>query len=274
MLKQRIITASILATLLITGLFTLSTPMIGVMLAFVVLLGGWEWARLIGVRSEPGRAAYVGLLLVGLWLAQWLVVSHAQAFLYILAAAALWWLVATFMVLRYRGEEGVGAFGRIAGVIIGLLLLVPTWLALVYLHGRYGAGWVLFIFLLIWGADIGAYFAGRKFGKRKLAPFVSPGKTVEGVFGGLALAGGVAALGLLLSDMPLDNLLWFVPLCFVVVIFSVVGDLFESLFKRRAGLKDSGQLLPGHGGILDRIDSLTAAAPIFVLGLILFGGIQ
>jgi phosphatidate cytidylyltransferase len=275
-LKQRVLTASVLASLIIWGLFSLSTPMIASILAFVVLLGGWEWARLIGMTSTVARAAYVAAVLAVLWLAQRLVVDNPSALTFILAAAALWWLAGTVMVLRYRGESGLSSFDRVTGLVIGLLVLTPTWLALVYLHGSssYGPALVLFIFMLIWGADVGAYFAGRKFGKRKLAPNVSPGKTVEGVFGGMAMSAVVAAVGMMLFKMPLASAFWFIPLCFVVVIFSVIGDLFESLFKRRVGVKDSGQLLPGHGGILDRIDSLTTAAPIFVLGLILFGGIK
>lgn len=273
MLKQRVITASILAILVIWGLFALSTPMIGSILAFVVLLGGWEWARMIGMASNAARAAYVAGLLVVLWLVQRLVAADPSLLASILVLAVSWWIAGTVMVLRYRGKTGLSGFDRVAGVIIGVLVLVPTWLALVHLHAL-GPGLVLFIFMLIWGADIGAYFAGRKFGKRKLAPHVSPGKSIEGVFGGLALSAVVAAVGMAIFEMPLANAIWFVPLCFVVVIFSVIGDLFESLFKRRVGLKDSGQLLPGHGGILDRIDSLTTAAPIFTLGLILFGGIK
>ena len=273
MLKQRVITASILAALIIWGLFSLSTPMIGSILGFVVLLGGWEWARLIGMTSKGARAAYVVALLAVLWFAQRLVAGDPSLLILILVLAAFWWIAGTVMVLRYQGETRLSSFDRIAGLVIGLLVLVPTWLALVYLHGI-APGLVLFIFMLIWGADVGAYFAGRKFGKRKLAPHVSPGKTIEGVFGGLVLSAGVAAVGMAIFKMPLANALWFVPLCFVVVIFSVIGDLFESLFKRRVGLKDSGQLLPGHGGILDRIDSLTTAAPIFTLGMILFGGVK
>lgn len=274
MLKQRILTASVLAVLIIWGLFALSTPKIGYALAFVVLLGGWEWARLIGITVNVARALYVIAVLAVLWLAQQAVAAYPSALTLFLAVAALWWLAGAAMVLRYHGETGVTAFDRVAGLAIGLLALVPTWLALVYLHGNKGPGWVLFIFMLIWAADIGAYFAGRKFGRHKLAPHVSPGKTVEGVLGGMVLAAAVAVIGMVIFKMPFSNALWFVPLCFVVVAFSVVGDLFESLFKRRVGLKDSGQLLPGHGGILDRIDSLTTAAPIFTLGLILFGGVK
>ena len=276
MLKQRLLTAAILIPLVIWGLLSLSTLTIGWILALFVLLGGWEWARLIGLTSAAARAAYALFVVVMLWLAQQFVLSVESALLTILLLAGAWWLVGSSMVFRYRGETGLGSADRILGAVIGLLVLVPTWVALTHLHSysAQGPALVLFLMVLIWGADSGAYFVGRKWGKRKLAPHVSPGKSIEGVVGGMAASAVIAVIGIALFDMPLANAFWFIPLCFVVVVFSVIGDLFESLFKRRVGVKDSGQLLPGHGGVLDRIDSLTAAAPIFTLGLTLFGGVK
>lgn len=276
MLKQRLLTAAILIPLVVWGVLFLSTATIGWILALCVLLGGWEWARLIGLTTPAVRVAYALFVALMLWLGQQFVSSADSAILIILLLTALWWLAATAMVVRYRGETGLSGGDRVAGVVIGLLVLVPTWLALVHLHGlpQHGPALVLFLMVLIWGADSGAYFAGRRYGKHKLAPHVSPGKSIEGVVGGMATSTLIAIIAMLLFEMPLANAIWFIPLCFVVVIFSVIGDLFESLFKRRAGVKDSGQLLPGHGGVLDRIDSLTTAAPIFVLGLILFGGVK
>jgi phosphatidate cytidylyltransferase len=144
-----------------------------------------------------------------------------------------------------------------------LFALVPVWLALVRLHEQ-GPQLMLFLLLLVVAADIGAYFAGRALGKHKLAPRVSPGKTWEGVGGGLVAAAMMAAFGVWWFDM---DAVPFMALCIVVAIASVVGDLTESMFKRHAGLKDSGNLLPGHGGVLDRVDSVTAAAPVFLIGL-------
>jgi phosphatidate cytidylyltransferase len=157
--------------------------------------------------------------------------------------------------------------------LAGDLILVPAWGALVALHGQepHGPAWVLFLAALVWLADIGAFFAGRRWGRRKLAVRVSPGKSWEGVAGGVLAALAGAAVAVVLAGEPLHQ----VPILFVLVVVtvaaSVLGDLTESLFKREAGLKDSGGLLPGHGGVLDRIDSLLAAAPVFVLGLVWLG---
>ncbi len=276
MLKQRLLTAAILVPLVVWGLLSLSTAVIGAILALFVLIGGWEWARLIGLTSPGARVVYALLVAAVLWVAQQFVTTVDSAITIILLLAVLWWLVGTTMVFRYRGATGLSNSDRIVGAVIGLLVLVPTWLALVHLHGstQRGPALVLFLMVLIWGADSGAYFVGRKWGRRKLAPHVSPGKTVEGVLGGMMASIVIAVIGLVLFDMPLTNALWFIPLCFVVVAFSVIGDLFESLFKRRVGVKDSGQILPGHGGVLDRIDSLTTAAPFFTLGLILLDGMK
>jgi phosphatidate cytidylyltransferase len=163
--------------------------------------------------------------------------------------------------------------GPDTGVFVsGLLVLIPAWAGLVWIHQlSRGPYLVLFLLVLIWIADSGAYFAGRRWGRRKLAPLVSPGKTREGAYG--ALAGGLLWGGVLAAlygvSVPQQGCL--VLLCLLTVVASIVGDLYESLSKRERGVKDSGSLLPGHGGILDRIDSLTAAAPVFALGLHLIG---
>jgi phosphatidate cytidylyltransferase len=147
-----------------------------------------------------------------------------------------------------------------------MVILVALWVALMGLRGDFGPGYVLFLLLLIWVADIGAYFAGRHWGQRKLAPVISPGKTWEGVWGATAAALAFALLGAAVLGIG-TRWPWFVAICMVTVGFSIIGDLFESMIKRQRGVKDSGSLLPGHGGVLDRIDSLTAAAPVFLLGL-------
>lgn len=276
MLKQRLLTAALLIPMVVWGILSLSTATIGWILALFVLIGGWEWARLIGLIDSAARIGYALLVAAALWLAQQFVSSVESAILIVLLLSGLWWLAGASMVFRYRGETGLNGGDRLLGGVIGLLVLIPTWLALTHLHGhsQHGPALVLFLMVLIWGADSGAYFVGRKWGKRKLAPHVSPGKSIEGVIGGMVTSAVIAVIGIALFEMPLASALWFIPLCFVVVVFSVIGDLFESLFKRRVGVKDSGQLLPGHGGVLDRIDSLTTAAPIFTLGLILFGGVK
>jgi len=157
--------------------------------------------------------------------------------------------------------------------LIGVLLFLPAWWGLVVLHRQEGgAWWLLYALLLVWGADTGAYFAGRAFGKRKLAPDVSPGKTIEGLIGGLALT-LIISIWVALKSPVLQNvgLMGFLMVSMVSVIGSVYGDLAESMFKRHRGIKDSSQILPGHGGVLDRIDSITAAIPLFAGGMLLLG---
>jgi phosphatidate cytidylyltransferase len=175
-----------------------------------------------------------------------------------MTGAGVWWLIALLWVMFMPAVINPGS-----AALAGVLVLLPAWLALVRLH-QMNPQLLLFVLLLVVAADVGAYFAGRSFGKHKLAPRVSPGKTWEGVLGGFAGAMLLASIGcvwLHLAPLP------FVALCAVVFVASILGDLTESMFKRHAGLKDSGTLLPGHGGVMDRIDSVTAAAPIFLLGL-------
>lgn len=276
MLKHRLLTALVLIPLVVWAVLGLSTQALGLILALFVLLGSWEWGRLIGLRSVVARIGYALMMGVLLLLASALSQTLPGLPLMVFAVAGLWWLMATLWVLRYRGATGINAVDTLVGMLIGILVLVPTWLALTRIHGYSDAGpyLMLFVMVLIWVADSGAYFAGRRLGRHKLAPAVSPGKTVEGVIGGLVAAALFACIAAFGFDLPVLGLIGFVLLSLTVVLFSVVGDLFESLFKRRVGVKDSGQLLPGHGGVLDRIDSLTAAAPIFALGLSLFEGLR
>ncbi|MBZ9558129.1 MULTISPECIES: phosphatidate cytidylyltransferase [unclassified Modicisalibacter] len=260
MLRQRIITAVILAPLVLAGLFGLSGGAFAVFTAAVILLAGWEWTNLAGVAGIAGRLGYVALLAL-LMLAGWY--SDAVNAAWPLWVACAGWLVSIYWVAGYpdRGRQWRSVTARLA---IGLWVLLPCWAGFVQLRDS-GAQWLLYVLLLVWLADIGAYFAGRRFGRRKLAPRVSPGKSWEGVYGGMAVTALLAlgyALGFSLS--PGDGL-WLVVTTVGVTLVSVLGDLLESMFKRWRGIKDSGRLLPGHGGILDRIDSLTAAVPLFAL---------
>lgn len=272
MLKQRLLTALALIPLVIWSVLELSTNVLGLILAVFVLLGSWEWARLIGLTSTMARLSYVAFIAMLLYLSAFLLATSANFIFVALAVAGLWWLIGTAWVFRYRGQTGLNAMDTQLGLFIGVVVLIPTWLGMTHIHAFSddGPAMLLFVMVLIWAADSGAYFAGRKFGKHKLAPKVSPGKTIEGVVGGLIAAALFSVIGASSFDLPVLGGVSFVILSVVVVLLSVIGDLFESLFKRRVGVKDSGQLLPGHGGVLDRIDSLTAAAPIFALALIVF----
>jgi phosphatidate cytidylyltransferase len=231
-----------------------------VLAAAVIVLGAWEWSAFLGWQLPRWRAAYAGGMTLLLAAASWLVpeVIALEAVLYL---ALLWWVLALAWVLCYPTPV-LPAVAAVAGALV----LIPAWLALVAILGIPGRGPALALVALatIFAADIGAYFAGRRFGRVRLAPQVSPGKTWEGLFGGLLLATLTSVAGGLLVGMPPASM---VPVGLGVAALSVVGDLTESMFKRSVGAKDSGHLIPGHGGVLDRLDSVTAALPLFALAL-------
>ncbi len=263
-LRKRVATAAILIALLLAVLFWLPAAATVVMLTAVVLMGAWEWSAFVKLADPRLRGAYVALVAALLPLA-WLATRTPAGLEALLGAALLWWLTALVWIVvapqRVR---------RWSAGLAGLLSLVPAWLALMRLRFEtsHGAEWVLFALILVWMADIGAYFFGRRFGRRRLAPIVSPGKTWEGALGGLLASGIVAVIGGAWFRLPLEQ---FLVLCLAAVAFSIVGDLTESLLKRFSGMKDSGTLFPGHGGVMDRIDSVTGAAPVLLLGLTFLG---
>jgi phosphatidate cytidylyltransferase len=257
MLRERVITALILAPLVLLVIFWLPHVATMAVLAALVVGAAWEWSAFPGFTRHSARFAYVAtvaLCIAGAW---WFGVERDEIGRLIQASLA-WWVLALIWVAAAPAHVN-----RTSAAGAGLLVLVPVWLALVRLH-EHGPQLMLFLILLVVAADVGAYFAGRQFGRRKLAPRVSPGKTWEGVFGGFVAAALLAALGVWWFEVDAAR---FLALCLLVVVASVIGDLTESLFKRHAGLKDSGNLLPGHGGLLDRVDSVTAAAPVFLVGL-------
>ncbi|MBE9563072.1 MAG: phosphatidate cytidylyltransferase [Proteobacteria bacterium] len=262
MLKQRLITATILIPLIVWVLLATSTQvLVGIMSVFI-LIGAWEWAALCGWKTKLTKSFYVLfvslLLLVSYWFQHYMVYS--------LIIASAWWLLALYWTWQYQQQHDLLPINSVIKALLGIVILIPAWIALLLLRDQYGGQWVLFLFVLIWVADSGAYFAGKRWGKTKLADKVSPGKTLEGVSGALVM-GLVIALGYVV----LQSISWlFILLCLLTILVSILGDLLESMFKRQMSIKDSGNILPGHGGVLDRIDSLTSAAPIFVGGLMLF----
>jgi len=293
MLRLRVLTALVLAPLVVWGVIALPEIWYAAGLAAAMCIGAWEWGRLCGLDRPWARAGYVLFILACMALAGASVSLEDWALPVLLGLAVLWWLLAVRLVARYRGADEAPAGmpdgrgsesmhgpmrGRLSGAMVGIVVLVAPWTALVALgmvslpgSERLGRYLVLFLLLLMWVADSGAYFAGRCWGRHKLAPRVSPGKTWEGVWGALAGTVILAVLAAPVFDMTPRYVILFALLCLVTVAFSILGDLIESLFKRQAGVKDSSHLLPGHGGMLDRIDSLTAAAPVFMLGMLALG---
>ncbi|WP_413662816.1 phosphatidate cytidylyltransferase [Microbulbifer sp. CNSA002] len=270
MLKQRIITALVLLALFMGVLFLLPMQWFSLIFVAVILLAGWEWANL----SNLNRALrFVFLAALGLTLMVTAQYVFSMNFddpdidrgRQILAVACGWWALAFLWVQSYPSSAALWGNRWVRG-LIGLVVLVPTWLSLVVLRGLdHGAWLVLYVVAIVAAADVGAYFVGRKFGKRKLAREVSPGKSWEGFFGGLGACLILALVTSYLFELPLKNTVLFTFGVLVTALASVIGDLVESMFKRHRGIKDSSHMLPGHGGILDRIDSLSAALPVFTM---------
>lgn len=276
MLKYRIITAAILAPLVICAVYFLPTFVVAFLLGLVITIGAWEWAALCGLDTAQEKASYA--VLIGLILAFCypLIESSGVLTLFLLLTCVFWLLAFAIIVHAQMNGQLPDQNTRLF-LLAGVAVLVPAWMSLIYLHGspELGPKWVLFLLVIIWSADVGAYIAGRAWGKHKLADHISPGKSWQGVIGGL-VAVVVAALVFLPSLLTYEGIIppSMIVLCLITVFVSIVGDLYESVIKRIAGVKDSGTILPGHGGVMDRIDSLTAAAPIFTTGLLLSGVIR
>lgn len=264
MLKTRIATAAVLIALLLGVVLWLPPVATIVVLTAVVLAGAWEWSAFLRVPSAAARWLYV-LVVAAVLLLAWRLTVPPGGTRAVLLVAVVWWIVALLWVVFAPHRAA-----RWSAALAGILALVPAWVALRHLRLDMprGAEWLLFVLILVWVADIGAFFFGRRFGKMRLAPEVSPGKTWEGALGGIAVSALVAVAGSGWFGVAPEV---FIPLCLIAVAFSIVGDLTESLLKRFAGMKDSGTLFPGHGGVMDRIDSVTGAAPVLVFGLIALG---
>jgi len=275
MLKQRVITAIILTIVFLTALFGLSPTYFPLFIGAVVLIGAWEWANLSSCGALWQRLAYVGFIGALLLAVSWAIgLYSAQLELKLLIIKSLlivacaWWAVALLLVQGYPSSAILWGH-PLSRLLMGVLVLVPTWLALVYVRFQPQGAWlVVMIAAIVAAADTGGYFTGRKFGKHKLAPAVSPGKTLEGFAGGLV---SNLILGAVIAYLTGSNIAMLLAIIVPTSLFSVLGDLLESMVKRHAGVKDSGVILPGHGGILDRVDSITAAAPVFALAVLASG---
>ncbi|MEP0355705.1 phosphatidate cytidylyltransferase [Paraglaciecola sp.] len=278
MLKQRIITALILAPLALCAILFLPVFSFQLVIAAIIGLGAWEWSSMSGITRTMSKYAY-GILVASVCVVLsillpadliWYQGQLNDLYIYILGAAAIWWAISFFMILAYPKFSSLWYCSKVLRGIFGFFTLIPTWVAVVSLRTSlydvdpfYGASLIFYVLGIVWAADIGAFFVGVKFGKHKLRPRVSPGKTYEGLMGGVFASTAIIAFAALHYQVDPSRIWLHVVIGALTVGVSALGDLNESMFKRCAGIKDSGTLLPGHGGIMDRIDSLTAAFPIF-----------
>ncbi len=266
MLKYRLLTAALLIPLVLYILFVSTEQVFYYAVAFVALLAAWEWPTLMGTNKVWVRIAYVCAVLLLITL------SRLVATTTILSLSFFAWLLFSYWVISYPAKQSQWLRNWTLS-IVGVWLIVPMFLALVMLRSlAHGHELILILLLLIWGADTSAYFIGRRFGRHKLIPQVSPNKTWQGFYAAIASSLLLAVGAIIwLNEVVVTHKIIFILLALLTTLAAIIGDLTESMFKRAQKVKDSGKLLPGHGGILDRIDSLTAAAPIFTLGLILLG---
>ncbi len=263
--KQRIITALILLPVVIVLVLFLPTIAFAIFMAAVMALAAWEWANLVGYQSIVVKCFYVVTVLLGI------LVADALPVAWVLSIGCAAWVWALFAIIAYQKDRFLLGFASShVRVVLGIIMLVASWVGFVVIREdiNIGPGYLLYLLFIVWAADSGAYYAGRLWGKHHLAK-VSPKKTWEGVLGGVVTALAIAMIGSIWIPVYSHLLLWL--LVVVTISISVIGDLGISLLKRVSGVKDSGKLLPGHGGVLDRIDSLLAATVVFALGSILLG---
>ncbi|MDR6673744.1 phosphatidate cytidylyltransferase [Xanthomonas sp. 1678] len=273
MTRTRVIAALIMAPLAICAILLLPTQWLAALAALIFLVGLWEWLKLAEVDDTLPRTILLVLNLLLMVLLVWASAGSLVLFQLTTLVGVGWWCVALLWLRFFQFGSDHATYARVFKLAAGTLAIVPAWSALGLIHASEPNGhrWLLTALVTVWAADSGAYFAGRQFGKHKLAPRISPNKTVEGLIGGL-LAGLVCAAGFgWLAGVTLPQLPGLLIVAAVSVLASVVGDLFESLLKRHVGAKDSGNVIPGHGGVLDRVDGVLAALPIFALGKDIFG---
>ena len=271
MLLQRTLTALVLAPLAILIILLSSNAIFALIVAIAFLAALWEWSQLSGLRSQTLR---VGLLLLAaiVFALMWHFRATPLTPL-LLALGVAWWLLACLWLRHFAFAAAPTRENLALKLLAGALVIFPAWVALTSVHAKlpHGHWWTLLALVIVWVSDIGAYFSGRTFGKRKLAPQISPGKTWAGAYGAMVAGVLVAVIGGWLLGVRDTQLLGLAVLAVITVAISIVGDLLESLMKRHAQVKDSGTIFPGHGGLMDRLDSVFAALPVFVTGLLLLG---
>lgn len=282
MLLQRIITAVILIPLIVLAIFKLPTDYFSLISALVILLGAWEWVKLADIATVFKRILFFALIISLMAVAQfWTQIlelvsftfdkpnirDYAGALEWLMVPPVLFWLLAMALIGKAPHQVLAMQIKPRNKMLIGVLVLTAAWLFLSRLRSLYDPSMTLYFFILIWAADISAYFVGRKFGVTKLSPEISPGKTVAGMYGALVSAIVCAVTLGLIFEFNIVFIMDFVLLSIFTVLISIYGDLFFSVAKRQCGVKDTGAIFPGHGGVLDRLDSLIAAVPFFYAGL-------
>jgi len=282
MTRTRLLAALVMAPVAIAAILLLPTPWMVAAAAVLFLAGLWEWFDLAEIEDTLARTvllvANLAVMVAIVWASRSSSAYSMVLFQLASVIGVVWWLLALAWLGRYEFASDHDTHARVFKLAAGALSVIPAWCALAWIHAGQPNGhrWLLTALAIVWAADSGAYFAGRKlggklFGARKLAPRISPNKTLEGLLGGV-VAGIVVGIAFALFAGATPNQLPAVALvALVAVLFSVIGDLFESLLKRHAGVKDSGHLIPGHGGILDRIDGVLAALPVFAVGKAFLG---
>ena len=282
MTKTRLLAALIMAPIAILTVLFVTTPILAALSAVLFLAALWEWLKLAEVDDTLARSVLllcnVAVMVALVWGSRSAQGGSFALLQLVVLIGVVWWLLAMLWMRHYHFASDHDSHARAFKLLAGTLAVVPAWCALGLIHASQPNGhqWLLLALFLVWSADTGAYFAGRTFGGkvfggRKLAPRISPNKTIEGLLGGLLLALVVAIAGALLIGARPDQLPAIGAVALATVLFSVVGDLFESMLKRHVGAKDSGDLIPGHGGVLDRVDSVLAALPVFALGKLWLG---
>ena len=268
MLYQRILTAIPLALFVFWIIFYQPTSVFFYFLLFIVLVSGYEWSRLSGVSNTVLRAVFAITVASTAWAIQAFAEEHI---IWVIYVSVMWWFSIT-LYLKIAIPKAASSSLKLDKLLIAFIILPAAALAMQEIHGihigldRQGPEWLFYALSVVWVADIGAYFSGKKFGKSKLAPHISPGKTKEGLFGAVLATSIYSLLASYYFEMQTERAVLLVMLTVIITFISVSGDLYISFMKREAGLKDSGNILPGHGGMLDRIDSVLAAMPVFLLG--------
>jgi len=265
MLKQRVLTALPLTALIIWGIFTQPAETIFYALLLLTLIAGWEWSALSGISSKPLRGVYALSIVVLVYISQQIINAHPQWLSMVLLFSVLVWLVAIFHMFGKGPQDANQQFSKIK-FLLGFVFLIPPILALMLIREQPdGKSWLFYCLSIVSFADTGAYFAGKRFGKNKLAPMISPGKTKEGLYGGVFVTASYSVLAGVYFELQAIQMVMLLIITVLSTFVSVTGDLFVSLLKRERGLKDTGHILPGHGGILDRIDSIISSVPFIAL---------